>query len=371
MWKRPPCATGPLIMPKDGYAYMSHSTATPILTIVVPCYNEEEVLPETVKRLSYVLGGLIRDKLVSERSTVLFVDDGSRDRTWELIEAFHRENRYVTGLKLARNSGHQSALLGGLMQAKSYSDCVVSIDADLQDDVDAIREFVIKFHEGYDVVYGIRQNRTTDTWFKRATAQGFYKLMTRMGVNIHYNHADYRLMSKRTLDHLERFPEVNLFLRGIVPLIGFPSTKVYYDRHERFAGESKYPLKKMLSFAFDGITSFSVKPIRLVTAIGFLLFVVSVIAAVYALISKFTGETVSGWTSLIVSVWFIGGVQLLAIGLIGEYIGKIYREVKRRPLYIPETFLSAESKDASAYEPAQPAAGTVSAAEDHAEQAVR
>jgi len=323
---------------------MNPITAIPSLTIVVPCYNEEEVLPETVKRLSLMLDSLISDKLVAANSTVLFVDDGSRDRTWELIESYHRTAPYITGLKLARNSGHQSALLSGLMQAKEYSDCVVSIDADLQDDVDAIREFVVKFHEGYDIVYGIRKSRTTDTWFKRTTAQGFYKLMTRMGVNIHDNHADYRLMSKRTLEHLARYPEVNLFLRGIVPLIGFPSAMVYYDRHERFAGESKYPLKKMLSFAFDGITSFSVKPIRLVTSLGFVLFAISVIAAIYALFSKFFGQTVSGWTSLIVSVWFIGGVQLLAIGLIGEYIGKIYREVKHRPLYILETFLSADEK---------------------------
>jgi len=308
----------------------------PILSIVVPCYNEEEVLPETVHQLSLVLSGLIQDKLVSADSNILFVDDGSRDKTWELIERFHQSNPYVTGLKLARNAGHQAALLAGLMQAKAYADCVVSIDADLQDDVDAIREFVVKFHEGYDIVYGVRQSRQTDTAFKRMTAQGFYKLMTRMGVKIHYNHADFRLMSRRTLEEMEKFQEVNLFLRGIVPLLGFPSTKVYYDRKERFAGESKYPLKKMLAFAFDGITSFSVTPIRFVTLMGFILFALSLVAALYALIGKLLGATVTGWTSLIVSVWFIGGVQLLALGLIGEYIGKIYKEVKRRPLYVIE-----------------------------------
>ncbi|MCD1259446.1 glycosyltransferase [Paenibacillus athensensis] len=308
----------------------------PILSIVVPCYNEEEVLPETVHQLSLVLSGLIQDKLVSADSSILFVDDGSRDKTWELIERFHQSNRYVTGLKLARNAGHQAALLAGLMQAKTYADCIVSIDADLQDDVEAIREFVVKFHEGYDIVYGVRQSRQTDTAFKRMTAQGFYKLMTRMGVKIHYNHADFRLMSRRTLEEMEKFQEVNLFLRGIVPLLGFPSTTVYYDRKERFAGESKYPLKKMLAFAFDGITSFSVTPIRFVTLMGFILFALSLVAALYALIGKLLGATVTGWTSLIVSVWFIGGVQLLALGLIGEYIGKIYKEVKRRPLYVIE-----------------------------------
>jgi glycosyltransferase involved in cell wall biosynthesis len=310
--------------------------STPVLTIVVPCYNEEEVLPETILQLSAVIHELIQDKLVSETSTILFVDDGSKDQTWALIERFHLSHPYVTGLKLAKNAGHQNALLAGLMKAKAYSDCVVSIDADLQDDVLAIREFVVKYNEGYEIVYGVRQNRDTDTAFKRATAQGFYKLMTNMGVRIHYNHADFRLMSKRTLDELQKFQEVNLFLRGIVPLIGFRSTQVFYDRKERFAGESKYPLKKMAAFALDGITSFSVTPIRFVTLMGFILFAISIVAAVYAIIGKLVGANVSGWTSLILSVWFIGGVQLLALGLIGEYIGKIYKEVKQRPLYVIE-----------------------------------
>lgn len=307
-----------------------------LLTIVVPCYNEEDVLPETVRRLSQVLSGLMKEQLISAESRMLFVDDGSRDRTWELIEQFHQTNPYVTGLKLAKNAGHQNALLAGLMAAKTASDCVISIDADLQDDVDVMREFVIQFLAGYDVVYGVRQSRSADTWLKRTTAQGFYRLMHAMGVNIRYNHADYRLMSKRALEALGRFQEVNLFLRGIVPLIGFPSTEVYYNRHERFAGESKYPLKKMLAFAFEGITSFSVTPIRFVTLTGFAIFALSLLAFVYAIAGKLWGTTVSGWTSLILSIWFIGGVQLLALGLIGEYIGKVYKEVKRRPLYVVE-----------------------------------
>ncbi|MCZ8514226.1 glycosyltransferase family 2 protein [Paenibacillus filicis] len=307
-----------------------------LLTIVVPCYNEEDVLPETVRRLSQVLSGLMKEQLISAESRMLFVDDGSRDRTWELIEQFHQTNPYVTGLKLAKNAGHQNALLAGLTAAKTVSDCVISIDADLQDDVDVMREFVIQFLAGYDVVYGVRQSRSADTWLKRTTAQGFYRLMHAMGVNIRYNHADYRLMSKRALEALGRFQEVNLFLRGIVPLIGFPSTEVYYNRHERFAGESKYPLKKMLAFAFEGITSFSVTPIRFVTLTGFAIFALSLLAFVYAIAGKLWGTTVSGWTSLILSIWFIGGVQLLALGLIGEYIGKVYKEVKRRPLYVVE-----------------------------------
>lgn len=320
----------------------------PVLTIVVPCYNEEEVLPETVFQLTNVLQTLISDKLIATTSTVLFVDDGSKDATWTLIERFHASSPFITGLKLAKNAGHQSALLAGLMKAKTYSDCVVSIDADLQDDTNVIREFIVKFHEGYDIVYGIRQDRSADTFFKRATAQGFYKLMTSLGVKIHYNHADFRLMSKRTLENLEKFQEVNLFLRGMVPLLGFPSTQVYYDRKERFAGESKYPLRKMLAFAFDGITSFSVTPIRFVTLMGFLLFALSVVAGLYAIVGKILGANVTGWTSLILSVWFIGGVQLLALGLIGEYIGKIYKEVKQRPLFVIEKDLTATGQDQEA-----------------------
>ncbi len=308
----------------------------PHVTIVVPCYNEEDVFPETVKRLSEMIDSLVYENLVTPHSNILFIDDGSRDATWSMIEQSHQMNPRVIGMKLSRNVGHQQALLAGLHESMSFSDCVISIDADLQDDVEAIREFMVKYHQGYDIVYGIRQNRDTDTWFKRMTAQNFYKLMTRMGVNIHYNHADFRLMSKRTLEHLHQYKEVNIFLRGIVPLLGFTSTEVYYDRKERFAGTSKYPLRKMLGFALNGITSFSITPIRIVTFTGLGVFVISIIAGIYAVMIKWLGATVSGWTSLILSVWFFGGMQLLAIGMIGEYIGKIYKEVKQRPLYAIE-----------------------------------
>lgn len=330
-----------------------HGTQGPVLAIVTPCYNEEEVLAETAKRLTNILEQMIDNHLISPKSFILFVNDGSRDRTWELIEETHQRNPFVTGLKLSRNVGHQNALLAGLMKAKELADCVISIDADLQDDVNVISEFVEKYLQGYEVVYGVRQSRDTDTFFKRSTALGFYRLMESMGVNIVYNHADYRLMSKRALDYLAEFTEVNLFLRGIVPLIGFKSTQVYYDRHERFAGESKYPLKKMLAFAFDGITSFSVTPIRLVTTTGFILFLVSIVTALYAIVNKFIGNTVTGWTSLMVSIWFIGGIQLIGIGLIGEYIGKIYKEVKRRPKYIVEKYLGKVDVKEETEEPAQ------------------
>jgi glycosyltransferase involved in cell wall biosynthesis len=316
---------------------MDWSTSNPpLLNIVVPCFNEEEVIAETIKQLSAVLDNLIQTHLVAADSLLLFVDDGSRDRTWELIEKHHLLNPFVTGLKLARNVGHQNALLAGLMVAKEQADCVISIDADLQDDLGTIEKFVVEFHKGAEIVYGIRQSRESDTFFKRNTALGFYKIMAKMGAKIEYNHADFRLMSKRALEQLEKFKEVNLFLRGIVPLIGFKTVKVYYDRHERFAGESKYPLKKMIAFALDGITSLSVTPIRFVTLAGFLLFLISLFAGVYAIINKLSGNTVSGWASLMVSVWFIGGIQLVSMGLIGEYIGKIYKEVKHRPLYIIE-----------------------------------
>jgi polyisoprenyl-phosphate glycosyltransferase len=305
----------------------------PFLTIVVPCYNEEEVLQETACQLSSLLNELLSEKLISKYSRVLFVDDGSSDSTWNLITEESKKNSFIRGLKLARNVGHQRALIAGLEVAKNYSDCVISIDADLQDDIGVIKDFLIKYHEGYDIVYGVRNKRNTDTIFKRSTAISFYKLMHKIGINLVHNHADYRLMSKRALDELSRYTEVNLFLRGIIPLIGFKTTKVYYERKERFAGQSKYPLKKMLSFAFDGITSFSVTPIRLITCIGFLLFILSVITGSYAIIQKLSGNTTSGWTSLMISIWLIGGLQLMGIGLIGEYIGKIFVEVKGRPKY--------------------------------------
>ncbi|MDM5157049.1 glycosyltransferase family 2 protein [Bacillus sp. DX1.1] len=317
----------------------------PILTIVVPCYNEELVLHETTKRLSEVLEELISNQLISSVSKILYVDDGSKDTTWEIIEELYYKSPFVKGLKLARNVGHQNALLAGLNTAAEYSDCVISIDADLQDDVDAIKGFIEKFHEGYEVVYGVRQERKTDTFFKRNTALLFYRLMDKMGVNIVYNHADYRLLSHKVLMHLKEFKETNLFLRGIVPLVGFKSTEVYYDRHERFAGESKYPLKKMLTFAFEGITSFSVAPIRMITSIGISFLVLSIIISIYTLVQKISGETVSGWTSLMLSIWFIGGVQLMGIGLVGEYIGKIYKETKARPKYIVEVDLYSAPKE--------------------------
>lgn len=315
----------------------------PILTIVVPCYNEEEVLPKTAKELTNVLENLLEDGLIAIGSKIMFVDDGSRDRTWELIEQESEQNPFVTGVKLSRNFGHQKALLAGLETAKQDSDCVISIDADLQDDISVIREFVLKYQEGYDIVYGVRRSRDTDTWFKRATAQWFYRFMQKLGVQLVYNHADFRLMSKRALEELSRYPEVNIFLRGMVPLLGFRSTQVFYDRKERFAGESKYPLKKMLAFAFDGITSFSIAPIRWITFIGFIAFLLSSVAGIYALIVKLLGHAQSGWTSLMISLWFIGGLLLIGIGLIGEYIGKIYQEVKRRPRFTIEKVLRSPS----------------------------
>ncbi|QCJ43929.1 glycosyltransferase family 2 protein [Bacillus sp. S3] len=306
----------------------------PVLTIVVPCYNEEDVLPETVDQLQGLLRELIHEGLVSRQSKILFVDDGSKDHTWELIYKAGLRSDHVRGLKLSRNVGHQNALLAGLFTAKEQSDCVVSIDADLQDDIRVIRDFVIRFHSGYEIVYGVRKGRNTDTLFKRSTAQGFYKVMKKLGVDLVYNHADFRLMSKRAVEELERFREVNLFLRGIVPLLGFRSDMVFYDRLERHAGDTKYPLKKMLAFALDGITSFSISPIRFVLITGFVSFFMSLVFGGYFLALKFFGDTETGWTSLITSIWLIGGLQLIAIGLIGEYVGKIYKETKQRPKYI-------------------------------------
>ena len=308
----------------------------PVLTIVVPCFNEEEVLAETSAQLSSVLLELMEESMISLDSMILFVDDGSRDRTWELIEVENERNPNIRGLKLARNVGHQNALLAGLETAAKHSDCVISIDADLQDDITVIHQFIEKFWEGQDIVYGVRDSRETDTYFKRTTALGFYRIMERIGIKLVPNHADFRLMSKRALDELLKYKETNLFLRGLVPLVGFKSTKVYYDRKERFAGESKYPLKKMLAFAFDGMTSFSVAPIRFVTFIGFLAVLISAVAGGYAITQELLGHTESGWTSLIISIWFVGGLQMLGIGIIGEYIGKIYHEVKRRPRYAVE-----------------------------------
>lgn len=310
------------------------------LVIVVPCYNEEEVLRETTRQLSAVLNGMEQDGKIEE-GCLMYVDDGSRDATWKLIEELSHENQRVMGLKLAHNVGHQQALWAGLEWAvESRFNAIVSIDADLQDDVQAIIEMTDKFNEGMDIVYGVRKERKTDTLFKKHTAQAFYKLMSTMGGDIVYNHADFRLMSKRALQALIAHPERNLFLRGMVRSLGYPSAFVYYDRHERFAGESKYPLSKMLNFAIDGITSFSVKPLRLITTFGLLFMLVSICIIGYALYEHLLGHTIQGWTSLLVSLWFIGGAILTAIGVIGEYIGKIYKEVKRRPRYFIEKEIS-------------------------------
>lgn len=314
------------------------------LFVVLPCYNEEEVLGETSKRLLELYGKMISEGTVSPESKIVFVDDGSRDRTWEIISGLCEQNDIYRGVKLAHNAGHQNALLGGLMTVKDECDCAVSIDADLQDDINVIPEMVKKFDNGCDVVYGVRSERKTDSFFKRTTAQGFYKFMAIMGVDVVYNHADYRLMSRRALNDLESFKEVNLFLRGLVPLIGYKSDSVYYERAERFAGESKYPLKKMLSFAFDGITSFSVKPIKVLWSMGLIVCIAAVIAAIYTLVSKFFGYTSDGWASLMCSIWFLGGVQLVSIGIIGEYIGKIYKESKARPRYIIEEYKKDTNK---------------------------
>lgn len=310
------------------------------LYLVIPCYNEQEVLPETARRLDEKLGGMIAAGTVSPDSRVLFVDDGSRDATWEIIARLHSEDPRFSGLKLSHNQGHQNALVAGLMEAKQFCDIAISLDADLQDDVDAIDRFVAEYQTGSDIVYGVRSSRKTDTVFKRSTAVGYYRFLRWMGVEIVENHADYRLMSRRALDALAQYDEVNLFLRGIVPLIGFRTSVVAYERHERFAGESKYPLKKMIAFAIDGITSFSVKPIRLITTLGVVIFVASGLCLLWLLITKLFGYTVTGWTTLMGSIWALGGIQLLCLGILGEYIGKIYKEVKHRPKYIVDVFLN-------------------------------
>lgn len=310
----------------------------PVLYIVIPCYNEEEVLEETTRRITAIIERMVKEDLVSEESRMLPVDDGSRDRTWEIIERLHAANPLVGGVKLAANSGHQNALLAGLFTACEKADIMVSIDADLQDDVEVIPEMVRKYQEGNDVVYGVRKSRATDTWFKRTTALGFYKFMRTLGVKSVYNHADYRLMSRRAVRQLSNYRERNLFLRGLVPLVGYKSDKVYYDRAKRFAGESKYPLKKMLNFAIDGITSFSIQPLRLLFHTGLLFILISFCIFIWVLYKYFTGDVVTGWSSLILSIWFVGGTVLTGLGITGEYIGKMYMEVKDRPRYnIEET----------------------------------
>ena len=315
------------------------------LYVVVPCYREEEVLPETSKRLKAKLSALIAQGKISPRSRILFVNDGSKDHTWPIIEELHAKDRIFSGVNLSRNRGHQNALLAGLMTAVQYADMMVSMDADLQDDIDAMDRMIDAYHEGCDVVYGVRSSRKTDSFFKRFTAESFYKLMKAMGVDIVFNHADYRLMSRRAVEGLSQFKEVNLFLRGIVPQIGYPWTTVEYERAKRFAGESKYPLKKMLSFAFDGITSFSVKPLRLILFLGAVIFALSLIMLLWTLVKWIAGATVSGWASLMCSIWMIGGIQLLALGVIGEYIGKVYSEAKARPRFIIERVLNDKDND--------------------------
>lgn len=305
-----------------------------ILYVVIPCYNEEEVLNETTKQMKEKMQKLIKDKKISSKSKVMYVNDGSKDKTWELIKEISEKDSLFTGITLSRNRGHQNALLGGLMTAKNYADIIISMDADLQDDINAIDAMVDKYHNGYDVVYGVRSARKKDTWFKKTTAEGFYKVMKALGVDIVYNHADYRLTSKRVLEEFSNFKEVNLFLRGMFPLVGFKSDIVYYERNERFAGESKYPLKKMLNFAWDGITSFSVKPLRFICTLGFTILFISILIMAYSIIQKIIGNTVAGWTFLSISIWFIGGLQMISIGVIGEYIGKMYNETKQRPRFI-------------------------------------
>lgn len=313
-----------------------------ILYLVIPCYNEEEVLPETSRRLKEKLEALISSEKISEQSRILFVNDGSRDGTWEIIRELHEGCALFSGIDLTRNRGHQNALLAGLMTAKERADMVISMDADLQDDVDAVDAMVDKYYEGCDIVYGVRSSRQSDTFFKRFTAEGFYRFMSFLGAETVFNHADYRLMSKRALEGLSQFKEVNLFLRGIVPMVGYTTGMVSYERGERFAGESKYPLKKMLSFALEGITSLSTKPIKLITGLGFVIFLVSLLMLLYSIVRWATGDTILGWASLICSVWAIGGLILLSLGVIGEYIGKIYLETKQRPRYLIREVLENE-----------------------------
>ena len=304
-----------------------------ILTIVVPCYNEEEVLPETTKELGQILNNLIAKKKIASNSKILFVNDGSKDNTWEIISSYSKNLDYVTGIKFTRNYGHQNALLAGMSLAVKYSDMIITIDADLQDDVNAIYKMVDKFIEGYDVVYGVRNSRDTDSFFKKHTALMYYSLMKKMGVNLVPDSADYRLLSKRATEALLNYKERNLFLRGMVPLVGYKSTKVYYPRKERYAGTSKYPLKKMIHFALDGITSFSIAPIHLIMTMGIVVMLISIVLMIYTIIEKIQGHIVPGWSSLMISIWFLGGVQLISVSVIGEYIGKVFTEVKHRPRF--------------------------------------
>lgn len=317
----------------------------PVLYIVIPCYNEEAVLPVTSGMFLQKITGLAAAGKISDASRVLFVNDGSKDKTWEIIKGLAASDAHFEGVCLSRNRGHQNALLAGLMTAKEYADVTISIDCDGQDDINAMDAMIDEYLAGVDVVYGVRSKRKTDTWFKRTTAEGFYHVMRALGADVVFNHADYRLMSKRALEGLAEFGEVNLFLRGLVPLVGYRCSSVYYERAERLAGESHYPLKKMLAFAFDGITSLSTKPLRLITMAGMLVSIVSFLAIIGTIITKLFGYTVTGWASMVCAIYFLGGVQLLGIGVIGEYVGKIYSETKRRPRFIiSETTLEEKEK---------------------------
>lgn len=306
------------------------------LCLAIPCYNEEEVLYDTTEKLTRKFDKMIAEGKISSDSKIYYFDDGSKDKTWEIITELHRTNKYVNGIKMSRNRGHQNTLLGGLLTIKDRCDCTISIDADLQDDINAFDQMIEDFENGSEIVYGVRSKRATDTAFKRITAQGFYKILSVLGAEVVYNHADFRLISRKALNALAEFEEVNLFLRGLVPMVGFKSSVVEYERSERLAGKSKYPLKKMLGLAWDGVTSLSLKPIRMITSLGAIVFGVSLIILIYSFVMWCIGNTVSGWTSTVLSIWAIGGLQLLAIGVIGEYIGKIYMETKRRPRYIVE-----------------------------------
>lgn len=317
----------------------------PRLITVVPCYNEEAVLTDTHSKLSALYDQLVDNGQIAPDSTMLYVDDGSKDTTWDIIEYLHKEGKYANGLKLAHNVGHQNALLAGLTVAKDQADVIVSIDADLQDDIHVIPEMLQKYQTGCDIVYGVRNKRATDTWFKRTTALAFYRLMHWLGVSTVYNHADFRLMSKRAVDQLCKYRERNLFLRGLVPLIGYQTANVYYDRAERLAGESKYPFFKMFNFAIDGITSFSIKPVRMVFTLGLLFLVVALIILGYVLYSLLTHSVVPGWASIILSIWLVGACVLMGLGIVGEYIGKIYMEVKDRPRYNTEKLLNSVNSD--------------------------
>lgn len=315
-----------------------------ILYLVIPCYNEEEVLRDTAGKLKTKINTMVESGLISDKSRIIFVNDGSMDLTWKIIEELYEGDSVFGGINLTRNRGHQNALLAGLLTVKNDADIVISLDADLQDDIEVFDEMVAANDKGYDVVYGVRSSRKKDSFFKRHTAQAFYKFTNKLGGELIYNHADFRLMSRRAIDGLEQFEEVNLFLRGIVPLIGYPSTIVTYERKERLAGESKYPFRKMVSFAIEGITSLSIKPMKYVTGLGVFVFLCSIAMMIYALVSYFTGHVVAGWTSILISVWVIGALILMALGIVGSYIGKIYLETKKRPRYIVEEYINRKDE---------------------------